>query len=210
MAAAKPRIGLDFDNTIVCYDGIFHRAALEQDLIPADLPLNKESVRNFLRKVGREDDWTCLQGYVYGSRMSDADPFPGLLDFLRMAKEQGLQVCIISHKTKTPYRGPSYDLHAAALEWMEAQRFFDPGVGGLDRKNVYLELTKQAKLQRIGTTGCEIFIDDLPEFLSEPNFPETTKRVLFSPSNTPEHDPRWRPVQSWSEFGAFVKACYGF
>jgi hypothetical protein len=31
------RIGLDFDNTIACYDGVFHAAALERGLIPEAL-----------------------------------------------------------------------------------------------------------------------------------------------------------------------------
>ena len=38
-------IGIDFDNTIVCYDRVFHKAALEKGLIPADLPPSKGRVR---------------------------------------------------------------------------------------------------------------------------------------------------------------------
>ena len=30
--------------------------------------------------------------------------------------------------------------------------------------------------------GCAYFIDDLPEFLMENEFPKKTKRVLFAPS----------------------------
>ena len=30
-------LGVDFDNTIVAYDSLFHRVALERGLIPADL-----------------------------------------------------------------------------------------------------------------------------------------------------------------------------
>src|SRR5262245_43078397 len=42
-------IGVDFDNTIVSYDALFHRIATERDLIPADLPVNKTAVRDHLR-----------------------------------------------------------------------------------------------------------------------------------------------------------------
>jgi len=60
------RIGIDFDNTIACYDGVFHAAALERGLIPADIGRDKNSVRDHLNGAGRNDDFTELQGYVYG------------------------------------------------------------------------------------------------------------------------------------------------
>ena len=63
------RIGIDFDNTIVCYDDVFHKAASLQGLIPEGLPSSKNSVRDYLRKIGKEENWTRLQGTVYGSRM---------------------------------------------------------------------------------------------------------------------------------------------
>ena len=203
-----PCIGLDFDNTIVCYDRVFHKVAMESNLIPAGIPVTKESVRDYLRKIDREEEWTKLQGYVYGMRMSDAQAFPGLFDFFRAAAQSSFKICIISHKTKTPYIGPAYDLHTAALNWMETQRFFDPAAGGLTRENVYLELTKQDKLQRIGSTGCHVFIDDLPEFLSEPSFPKNVQRVLFSPGVERSVDGRWKTVQSWKGFSTFVKEYY--
>jgi hypothetical protein len=199
-----PCIGLDFDNTIVCYDQVFHTAALELNLIPSDLPVTKENVRDHLRKSGREDEWTRLQGFVYGMRMDDARIFPGLFDFFRNAKLSGYKICIVSHKTKMPYLGPAYDLHASALNWLEKQRFFDPEIGGLNRENVFFELTKQDKLKRIKNLGCRIFIDDLPEFLSESDFPVNVQRVLFSPGNVRAADPRWQIVQSWAEFSKFV------
>ena len=44
------RIGIDFDNTIVDYEGAFHAAAMERGLITADLPKTKNSVRDFLNR----------------------------------------------------------------------------------------------------------------------------------------------------------------
>ena len=52
------RIGVDFDNTIVCYDEVFHRVALERKLISPSLRVNKGAVRDHLRTIGREDAWT--------------------------------------------------------------------------------------------------------------------------------------------------------
>lgn len=192
------RIGVDFDNTIVCYDDVFHRAARAQNLIPADVPPTKTGVRDYLRAAGREDDWTALQGYIYGARMDLASPYPGVADFFRRARESGVDLCVVSHKTRHPYKGPRYDLHDAALGWLAAQGFFAEGIG-LDRRCVFLELTKDAKLARIAALGCDYFIDDLPELLCEPAFPAATRRVLFDPNgDAPEH-PSYRRARSWRD-----------
>lgn len=198
------RVGLDFDNTIVRYDDVFHRIALELNLVPADLPRTKGSVRDYLRRIDREDEWTKLQGYVYGARMADAAMFPGVMDFLAAARGAGVEVRIISHKTRSPYLGPPYDLHQAALDWIRANGFYDPARGGLRPEDVFFELTKEAKLKRIGEARCGVFLDDLPEFLAEPGFPASTERVLFDPAGAWRADRRFRRVETWSDFSAYV------
>ncbi|MBI2360879.1 MAG: hypothetical protein HYV04_18575 [Deltaproteobacteria bacterium] len=82
------RIGIDFDNTIVCYDQMFHRIALERGLIPASLPATKGHVRDMLRRMGREEEWTEMQGQVYGKRLHEAEPFPGVLEFFTLCRER--------------------------------------------------------------------------------------------------------------------------
>jgi len=72
------RVGVDLDNTIVCYDDVFHRVAVEWGLIPANVAVSKGAVRDYLRRQGREDTWIELQGYVYGNRFREAQPFPGV------------------------------------------------------------------------------------------------------------------------------------
>jgi len=191
------RIGVDFDNTIVCYDQVFHRVAREQDLIPESVPVNKQAVRDYLRQIGREADWTEMQGYVYGARMKDAQPFPGVLDFFRRTVAAGIPVCIISHKTRHPYKGPQYDLHAAASGWLELNGFFDPKRIGLKRADVYFELTLPAKLARIQSAGCTHFIDDLPELLAEPEFPRQVSALLFDPAGAHKSE-HFRRVEAWA------------
>ncbi|HEX6713425.1 MAG TPA: hypothetical protein VF066_08565, partial [Thermoleophilaceae bacterium] len=119
-------LGVDFDNTIVSYDEVFHDIAVEDGLIPAGIARTKESVRNHLRRAGREDDWTRLQGEVYGARMDRARPFHGVLEALRDCARDGIELAIVSHKTRHPYLGPRYDLHAAAREWLEQRGFVGP------------------------------------------------------------------------------------
>lgn len=196
-------IGFDFDNTIVCYDGVFHQVALEQGLIPEDLPKSKEKVRDHLRAIGKEDDWTEMQGYVYGMRMNDVTAFPDVLEFMRELNERSIDFCIISHKTKTPYRGPEYDLHAAALGWMESRGLFDKNDIGLPRDRVIFEPTKLDKIARIDAMGCTHFIDDLPEFLGEPSFPQNVERIHFSPVGGAT-DPRFVTCVSWKEIAGHI------
>lgn len=174
-------IGIDFDNTIVAYDALFHRVALEEGLIPADLPVNKTAVRDHLRATGREERWTEMQGVIYGQRIAEAEPFPGALAFFRTCHQGRIPVRIISHKTRQPYLGPPCDLHAAARAWLHANGFLDPAVTGLDEDAVFLEETKAAKLNRIAECRCTHFIDDLPELLGDPAFPAGLVRCLFDP-----------------------------
>jgi hypothetical protein len=195
-------VGVDFDNTIVSYDAVFHRVCRERNWIPEEIPINKTEVRNYLRRVGREDDWTEMQGHVYGKRMADAAAFPGLIEFLRSCLAREVEIHIISHKTRRPFRGEQYDLHLSALGWLESNGIFDPRVVGLPRQNVHFELTKEAKISRIGSCHCAVFIDDLPEFLAEPSFPEGTRRVLFDPNNLYADHSDFSRLTSWTDVEA--------
>jgi len=197
-------LGIDFDNTIVCYDQVFHKVALEKNLIDTSIPVSKKAVRDYLRKCGREDDWTELQGYVYGARMEDAQPFPNVIISIANLVKSGVEVYIISHKTKYPYRGEKYDLHKAVRNWFAFNEFFKKT--GLSEKNIFLELTLQDKIQRIKNVKCDFFIDDLPELFDEKTFPETTKKILFDPNNTHINDNVYKRVASWKNIDSLI--CY--
>jgi hypothetical protein len=191
-------IGVDFDNTIVYYDELFHRLALERGLIPRNLALGKDRVRNYLRACGREDDWTRLQGYVYGERVNEAPPFPGALDFFRRCRQVAVAVRIISHKTREPYRGPTCDLHQRARGWLAQHGFFERPIG-LAPGDAYFETTKSCKLARIAESNCTHFIDDLPELLDEPAFPPGVERILFDPNNQHAAQNRFTRMVAWRE-----------
>lgn len=175
------KIGFDFDNTIVNYDALFHKVAREQDLIPDTIPVNKVAVRDHLRRIGHEDHWTEMQGYVYGARMDEAVSYPGVIEFLEHAAESGHELAIVSHKTRHPFMGFPYDLHAVARSWVKRHLVIDHHSILFSEKTVFFELTKEDKLSRIADLGCEVFIDDLPEILTAPLFPRTTRPLLFDP-----------------------------
>jgi FMN phosphatase YigB (HAD superfamily) len=191
------RIGIDFDNTLICYDDAFYAAAIERSLIPAQSARSKRAIRDYLRLEEREDEWTELQGYIYGSGMHLAQPFPGAFDFLERCVQNGVDLCIISHKTRVPYLGAKIDLHEAAETWLRDQGVFSRI--GLPRERVFFELTKEAKLARIASEQCTVFIDDLPELLTEPAFPPGVRRLLFDPAGDGTSPPGLESVRSWEE-----------
>lgn len=174
------RIGIDFDNTIVSYDSLFHRIASEKGLIPKQLPVNKIAVRDYLRSIDQESEWTIMQGEVYGLRMHEAQAYPSAIEFIAQAKKVGHQIYIISHKTKKPFLGPPYDLHQAAKLWVNAHLTHNE-IPLFSSENIFYELTKEEKISRARNLNCDVFIDDLPEILCMEGFPLHTQKILFDP-----------------------------
>jgi hypothetical protein len=177
-------IGIDFDNTIVSYDALFHKVALEEALISSETAATKSAVKQYICNSGKEQEWTRLQGMVYGPRLAEAVPFPGVQSVLRCFRDLGIRLRIISHKTRAPFIGEPYDLHQAARDWLTKHDFFAPDGVGIAPGEAFFEITKEAKILRISETGCTYFIDDLPEILLHPAFPREVKRLLFDPSET--------------------------
>jgi len=176
-------IGVDLDNTIVCYDQVFHQTALEKGLIPAEVPVSKDQVCNYLRERGLEDAWTEVQGIVYGPRIQSAPPFAGVMDFLARCRQHGTPIRIISHKTTFSRIGTTRtDLRAAALDWMAAKGLFMTKGLGLSREDVLFGATRQEKIKYIRQSGCTHFIDDLEAVFLEETFPATVEKILFAPN----------------------------
>jgi hypothetical protein len=177
------RIGIDFDNTIACYDGVFHQAALERGLIPPDLARDKNSVRDHLNGSGRKDDFTELQGYVYGTRMELVSPYPGFAEFIGAARRAGHDLFVVSHKTQHPILGPKHDMHAAAHSFLAGHGLTGAQPHQIDPENVFFELTKGEKVARAHDLACDVFIDDLPEILRLDGFRPRMRKILFDPEN---------------------------
>lgn len=190
-------LGLDFDNTLICYDRLFHQVALEKKLIPALLPPKKQEVRNYLRCQKMEDEWTRMQGEVYGSRIMEAVPFEGMFEALLRLKNTGLEMRLVSHKTRTPYLGQSYDLHQAAQDWLTVHCFYEETGLNWNKDQTFFELTKEEKVRRIVSLGCTHYIDDLPEILEM--IPDNITKILFVPDKSGEVKSEWLFMESWSD-----------
>lgn len=177
-------IGVDFDNTIADYTGVFHRVALNLGWIPDDTGATKSEVRRYFIEHGIESKWTELQGIVYGKEIMQAKLYPGCLDTLKQLKADGHTLSIISHKTKYPIIGDKVDFHLSALAWLNTHGIIGSADSPVEQHQVYFNQTKDEKVQRIGALKCESFIDDLPDIFTHQDYPSHVQAILFDPSDT--------------------------
>jgi hypothetical protein len=174
-------VGIDFDNTLVSYDALIQRVAVERGLIEPGGDAGKRSVRDRIRqRPNGEIEWQKVQGLIYGPRMGEAQLMNGAADFIRQCRLQRWPLYIVSHKTEyAGYDDTRTNLRDAALAWMASQRFFDPDGFGFSRDQVFFEGTREAKIARIKALGITHFIDDLEEVFLEPSFPTDVRQFLF-------------------------------
>jgi hypothetical protein len=195
------RVGIDFDNTIACYDDSMHRRALQQGLIEPALPRNKRLIRDAIRSLeDGESKWRGLQVFCYGPGMPDARPMPGVKEFLAACKTRRIPVWIVSHKTEEANFGaPNVKLREAALRWLLDEGFLDSPAFGVGRDRVYFEQTRQEKIERVGVLGLTHFIDDLVETFLEKSFPPGVKQILFAAATPHQGAGAWQAFPRWSD-----------
>ena len=199
------RIGIDFDNTLIDYDAVFVAAARERGLIGDDFAGSKREVRDRIRLLpDGEIAWQRLQGHVYGAGIAAATMFAGVDGFLRDCRDRGIEVFVVSHKTRFGhYDSTGINLRAAAVGWMARHRFFAPDGYGIPVHRVFFESTRAAKLRCIEAIGCSHFIDDLEEVFADPGFPTATRPILFAAAG---RLPRGTVCASWRQIAAAVFA----
>ena len=199
------KIGIDFDNTIVCYDTAFAQVTDEWNCVAADTPRTKLGIRNHLRNIGNEDTWTRMQGHVYGPGMVHARPYPGVAENVRALRAHGHEVFVISHRTKKPFLGPPHDLHAFARDWLTST-IQHQGAPLFGPHQAFFEETLPQKIGRIASQGCDIFLDDLVDVLEHANFPTATRGILFDPNR--EHavaeSARFKVIHTWDQLAQYL------
>jgi hypothetical protein len=196
----KVRIGIDLDNTLVRYDHVFSRVAGELDILSAPQTLSKVEIRTMLRDQGKETEWMRLQGQVYGRYMQLAIPYPGACEFLLRCRETSVPVSIVSQRSLFGhFDQDQVNLRQAALEWLENHEFFSSEGLGLRRENVHFEADRDAKVARIANLGLTYFIDDLPEVLEHPAFPDNVIRILYASGEAGEHSQHFKTLMNWPD-----------
>jgi hypothetical protein len=185
------RIGIDFDNTIICYDEVFSTLAKSWQLMDKNYQGNKQQLKEVIHGLPDGDQqWQRLQGKVYGEFINQAKLFSGLKEFLITCnKYPNIQLFIVSHKTEFGHFDEKrIPLRTASLKWLETQGFFDPSHPLIQESHVFFEPTREEKVLRIKSLKCTHFIDDLPEIFMHQLFPSHIKQFLFRPPNSPQTD----------------------
>ncbi len=192
-------IGVDFDNTMVCYDKIFFDVALEMGLINEGIEKSKTAIRDYIQAHHANQAWTLLQSEVYGARMSGARPYPGVTEFFECCRRQSVPLWIISHKSRYPAVGKAYNLHRSALAWLAENGFLRSDGALLSPDRVVFAGTRAEKIKQILKLGCTHFIDDLPELFTDGDFPAKVEKILFDPRETYTHWSHGIRAHSWEQ-----------
>jgi hypothetical protein len=185
------RIGIDFDNTIICYDEVFAHLAKMTKLVTDDYAGSKRHLREIVQASAEGDiAWQRLQGKAYGEGIVLATLFPQFKSFISACNARNdIELFIVSHKTELGhFDEKKINLRDAARGWLRAQGLFGSIAPLIPEQNVFFETTREEKINRIQELKCTHFIDDLPEVLFAPTFPDTVKRFLFQPDEVKSQD----------------------
>lgn len=188
-------IGLDLDNTIICYDEALRKLAEEKLELPNHVNKTKRDIKQYLIDNGRESQWTELQGQLYGPYVKYARPYTGATQCIEKLRDRGHTFCIISHKTLYPIKGKRFKLRDYARNWIEehlsrTKCFSEPD-------SVVFCNTMEEKICNIKTRGCKIFVDDLCAVVTA--LEDCIETYLFSP----DKEVPWEgnQISSWNELG---------
>lgn len=196
------RIGIDFDNTIACYDQAFSEVALLMGLMKNEQVVSSkvDTKALILERPDGDVAWQRLQGKVYGKHMMLAEVFPGFYEFLCLSKLRGHNVFIVSHKSEFGhFDEEQVPLREQAMAWLAKNGFFQKNGFPLKRQSVFFESTREGKIQQIRDLACTHFVDDLREVFEAPLFPADVNKILFRPSPINFADPDVSGVTSWRE-----------
>jgi hypothetical protein len=194
-------IGVDFDNTIADYTGVFYNVALDLGWIPVSVGQSKNEVKAYFIERGTEPKWTELQGIVYGKEIHRAKPYQHCLAALQMLKSKGHSLFLVSHKTRYPIIGDKIDLHLAAQSWLHQNNFIGEDSSIFTPDTLFFNETKDLKLAKISELNCDIFIDDLESILTHEKFPSECKAILFK--QEPVINIMYQ-LKSWSEIDTHI------
>lgn len=173
------KIGFDFDNTIIDYSNIFYEIGKINNLIPENINTSKSSVKSYLHSIGKEKEFTTIQGLVYGKEILKAKPAKNILEILKYLKKLNHDLYIVSHKTKYPFQGEKINLRDSANSWIEKFLRIDNETI-FNYENIFYEDTIEKKVERIEKLEICYFIDDLISIINLIKSP--TIGILYDPN----------------------------
>lgn len=184
MKSTGTHIGIDLDNTIICYDQSFLKVAKDYNLIKESVDFSKPMLKEYLiNSTNGQYNWEKLQGLVYGKEINQAKLFEGFVEFIdQINRLKHMKVTIISHKTVTAHHDPELTpLREMALSFLEKNNVLS--TERIDIKQVHFCSSLDEKIERIRYFNCDVFIDDLIDVFNHKNFPKSCLAILFKGQN---------------------------
>ncbi|MDC0215854.1 hypothetical protein OAJ75_02025 [Candidatus Pelagibacter sp.] len=187
-------LGVDFDNTLINYDKVFSEIAKKNNLINKTLK-SKELVKKKVIFKHGEDEWTRLQGQVYGKEILKAHRNKFIKESLDKINKIA-KIYLISHKTKFPIIGKKINMHNSALVWLKKNNLYGKNKV-FNKENIFFERTLQDKVNKIKLLKCDIYIDDLTSVLDRLDF-EIIK-ILFNKKKI-----GYNSINNWKKIKNFI------
>jgi thiamine kinase-like enzyme len=202
MTDSIKKIGIDLDNTIISYDTAFQLAAKKLKLFECDKILCKENLRNTIRRrKNGEEQWQKLQGYVYGKGIENAQIYPGVQRFLWRCNQLGINVEIVSHKTKYGHFDKSKTLLRECANIFLGNNFIGSSFSAIN-KITYTD-NREDKLDYIRNNRFDLFIDDLVEVVESISTTDC-QSILFSSGEVIGRLQDVKVMKSWAEIESFL------
>lgn len=173
------KLGIDLDNTIICYDELIYKLAKNKF---SKLNLNKNLkskniIKSEIINKYNNEEWTKLQGLIFSEKLKYASLFDDFYNAIEELKNY-YDIYIISHKTKYPSIGKKINLRNASKKFLKNNNISYCKNELIKSENIFFANTKKEKIEIIKKNKIDIFIDDLDEILK--NLPKNIYKIHFS------------------------------
>lgn len=192
------KIGIDLDNTIICYENSFRHAIREVSWFdPKYQFISREKLKNDLCSLqGGQEKWEKIQGAVYGRLIANARLYDFVTRFLIRCKYKKITVDIISHKTIYAHHDKNgTKLRELALEFLNANGLRAGRLGLINQ--IYFESTQEEKIERINVGNYDYFIDDLAEVIEKLSGNIRLKTILFNGASKAKDGKNWQEIETY-------------
>ena len=86
---------------------------------------------------------------------------------------------------------------------MKQNRFLEADGLGVSPADVYFEVTRRDKVERLKNLGCTHFIDDLEEVFLDASFPTNVEKILYDPYEQNSLLPGVKVAKTWKEISEY-------
>ena len=190
------RVGIDIDNTLICYDKASSLAKKTGFDVPSSA--SKQETKAWFHKHGYMKNLQFFKVRFMENSSFWRTYLRRCAHFIADAIRQGHQLYLVSHKTKYPIKGHQVDLHEAAINFLSEQNIVcNQKPNTVPLNHVYFAQTLESKVQKIADLNLDFFIDDLLVVLTHEKFPETSRPIWFSSEKTCNNNPQIQRCESW-------------